>query len=681
MRTGWSAELRRPSVKLAALALAVVALYAAAGFLLAPRLVVSKLEAIVERDTGLTLAVDAAAVNPFTLTVSLDNVTLFRGENTPAARLDRIEGRLMPMSFNDRAWRLRDTIVRRPRVLPEAMQDDAAPAPRQTAPGPRPKLVLAVENATLLQPQVDRGHGFVWRAERLTGSGRIEYTAGVTRVDADVAIAAFEVFDSRGEEPLATVSSITGRGITLASAPATLRIEAVQLEEPWLGLQRGRTGEFRLPPGLASVLTRPALRPGDRLAIRRGRVDFTDLGREEPVRLRVDGVEGRVSGRSASGEPALTAELRGRMQDGAEAELGAEWLPARPRTATRVALNLHRVELSALAPYVSATIGRRPAGGRLAAVLRMRIDEGVPHLESRLTIEQLALENETGDAARELPLDEAIALLEDGERRIVLSLDVPPTADGPAASVIEVFDTALAESLTALAAAPFDHLATLAGRPVLDLGHFVFAPGSAEVAPYARPRLAALREALVLRPGVGLVVRPGLHPVADRDALARQQIRLHVNLATSAGPPAEVAGRPIDFTDPKVHSVLDEFALNRLPGRKQDEIARRLPDKDARHYRAVFDALVANEEVSRAALERLARYRARALVQELSGLGVASERMRVDEQVGRAHPFAPLVTLGIFAVAGAPEQVGKMEPGFEAQDPGALTRPRRRPGP
>jgi hypothetical protein len=175
-----------------------------------------------------------------------------------------------------------------------------------------------------------------------------------------------------------------------------------------------------------------------------------------------------------------------------------------------------------------------------------------------------------------------------------------------------------------------------------------FLPGSAEIDDDTRAKLVALKRALALRPRLELTVYPSLDEYADREALARQQIRLHVNLASSAGLPGQPAPQSLDYQDPVVRDVLDEFAENRLSPSQRDALARRSPAADESYYRAVFDALVDNELVATPALVRLARYRAQAVIEQLAVAEDRGDRIRQAPEIMLASPASgPAVMLEV----------------------------------
>ena len=170
-------------------------------------------------------------------------------------------------------------------------------------------------------------------------------------------------------------------------------------------------------------------------------------------------------------------------------------------------------------------------------------------------------------------------------------------------------------------------LGDIAGESPSALRQLDFLPGSAELVAPSLQSLDALARALERRPRLALAMHPAYDPVADRDALARQQVQLHVVLATSARPPGQSDDAQLDFSDEKVRGVLDEFTSTRLPRTVRNALAEQRPERSEAYYRAAFDALVANQDVDDAALRRLARYRVQSAIGELIRLGADAGRL------------------------------------------------------
>ena len=245
----------------------------------------------------------------------------------------------------------------------------------------------------------------------------------------------------------------------------------------------------------------------------------------------------------------------------------------------------------------------------------------------------------------------ALALVTDQAGRIDVSIPVEydTTAGGsgtagiiahnPAHNLTDQFADQFADYVRDVASRPFDVLRELVGQTDQDFGGLPFTPGSAEITPATADRLALLARALEQRPLLGLEVYPAFDRLADRNALAEAQVRLHIRLATSAGQRGLAADLPLDFDDPRVRAVLDEFAGERL---RESDRASGPGEGDAAYYRAIYEALAANEDVSDLALNRLARFRARSIVDTFASYGVGEPQIRladdVETRTGESEP-------------------------------------------
>src|SRR5690606_5461337 len=112
---------------------------------------------------------------------------------------------------------------------------------------------------------------------------------------------------------------------------------------------------------------------------------------------------------------------------------------------------------------------------------------------------------------------------------------------------------------------PFSLLGRLlVGEPYLQ-NEVEFAAGSAAVNEASDRLLAKLAGVLSQRPGLALRVPAVYDPLIDRKALQAEQVRTHIALAAAAGLEFQSGTVLTDFSDPVVHSVIDEFARRRLP--------------------------------------------------------------------------------------------------------------------
>ncbi len=407
-------------------------------------------------------------------------------------------------------------------------------------------------------------------------------------------------------------------------------VDRLRIERPDFRLNRDPTGSLKLPGWLVRLAIDPtaAMLTIHSAEIVDARASFTDRQITPQIRLEADAINGTIVRQGADSATTVDLDLKGRPFESGFGTFRSRWRASDPHNAARVRLTLTDFGLAGISPYIREVTGHAVGAGRLDLALEYEHDEGKLETKGRLTINELRLDEHTGEA---WPLELAVALLEDRNEYIDIALPVYSTIAEAESTVAAQLTGRLHDFVLAVIADPFGEMAVIAGLPDEPLDRVPFEPGSAETAPPALTRIAGLSAALAARPRLGLTIYPAYDPVVDRLALAKQQVRLHVALATSEGPPGQVVGKPIDLNNSKVRGILDEFAAARLSPSVRATVSRDHSEHDDLFYRAVFDALVKHEKVPTTALERLAGYRAQTLINGLKTNGIQAARlMRSD---------------------------------------------------
>lgn len=327
----------------------------------------------------------------------------------------------------------------------------------------------------------------------------------------------------------------------------------------------------------------------------------------------------------------LSVRLGGRLRSAGEAALAYQLLPG-AAARRRFSIEVSELPSTILSSYAFDALGRRLSGGEADFRLEYSLDENRIDGSLRIVARELAVAPRPADQSgdREGPsLDLAIALLENTDGIIELDLPFAGTTQSVRAAAGAVLNARLAR----VTATPFDVLAPFTNGAEETANAVAFLPGDAALNDGALATIAWLADALNARPRLGIRVHGGYDSAADRDALARQQIELHVQLAT-AGPELQARPAPVDFGSTRAHDVLDEFAAERLPAERVAELARRFDCEGAfvavcerAYYEQIFAALVENEEITPTALNRLGRFRALSVVDALRQRGIADDRI------------------------------------------------------
>jgi hypothetical protein len=703
--------LRRTVYRFVIALAAGVILYSLVGFLLAPLLLERRLESGVPAPASSRVAIEHISVNPYTFRIVLSGTSLASADGRQIGTLPRIEARLDAGSLLKRDFVITEAMVERPELVMTSGRAGSGHSPfnaglsflvagvRALAPGRIERLVL--DNARIrlgtparsLDAEVPTGAGEVAdfdleafeldpgqpsrarftvnatlpRSATLAGEGRIAFTEQGFGLSGDFEFTDIAIETSSAGRMVVRAPSVVARGVEIDGSSDAMTVALLRLEQPELRLARLRSGRIDLPEWLVRLIidSDSSIAAVERIEIAAGSALVLDQAVEPDVGVRIDAIDGAI--RTLAGTPTggstlvgpsadpngsfrstPNLRLQGRLPGSGIDRIVASWRRSDQTSLGQLDLALTDVDLALLSPYFRALTGRGLESGRLDLALGVERNEDGARSQARLSIEGLVLGGcEPQDSQRRWPLHRALALLEDRDQRIELNLAGRAKGAAGEKSALAGLGRALRAQLTELGARPFEALAAVAGVPGQRLDRLAFEPGSAELSATAQNRLTALGEALAARPAVALRVLRAYDPRLDRDALAEQQLRLHIALATSARPPDRTRPAALDFDRERVRSVLDEFAVERLSSGARQSVSKRFPEAGHAYYQALFNRLVDNEAVSSSSLRRLAGFRAQTAVDTLLEAGIDEARVRRSDGVielerGTSAIFVPM---------------------------------------
>jgi hypothetical protein len=177
-----------------------------------------------------------------------------------------------------------------------------------------------------------------------------------------------------------------------------------------------------------------------------------------------------------------------------------------------------------------------------------------------------------------------VALLKDRNGRIDLNLPVSGSLDDPQFSIRALVWKAIVNILLKVATSPFALLGAMFGGGE-ELQYVDFAPGSATLADAQTNKLNKLTKALYERPALNLEISGSADTVADREALARQNLRNKINSLraqelTARGKPVPVAGE----------LKLEDSDYDRLLRKAYNEAFKTTPERALREARTAAAA-------------------------------------------------------------------------------------------
>ncbi|PKO73482.1 MAG: hypothetical protein CVU23_02445 [Betaproteobacteria bacterium HGW-Betaproteobacteria-17] len=520
---------------------------------------------------------------------------------------------------------------------------------------------------------------------------RLDFGGGFTVED-------LAITEEETEEAFLGWKKLSSDSLSLRLGPNRLRInelvalnpfgKVIIFEDKSINLQR----VLRIQPSdkpVAKAVASPKAAdqpPAFPLAVERLRIvganaEFADLSLTPQFGTRMHDLAGVVTGLST--DPATTAqvELDGKVDEFGSARVRGSIQPFRATDFTDITLTFRNLEMTAMTPYSGKFAGRRIDSGKLSVDLEYKIKDRQLAGENKFIVDRLKLgERVDSPDAMKLPLDLAIALLQDSNGIIDLDLPVSGSLDDPQFSYGKIIWKAIVNVLTKLVTAPFRALGNLLGVSAEKLESIDFDPGSSALLPPEQEKLKTLVEALAKRPALTLTVEPGYDPAADRRALQERAMRREaVSVAGIKLADGEAPG-PVDVNNFKIQTWLEDRYAERagkedyktlragfkgpdaglMESEMVERLARRFKTRDegpaSAFHAELLERLTRQTQVDDSVLVELAAARGKAIQAELLKRGLDGSRVTVAapaQQTAKAQWVGSKMSLGAARPAGA----------------------------
>lgn len=417
------------------------------------------------------------------------------------------------------------------------------------------------------------------------------------RYNGGFAVDDLAITEEETEEAFLGWKKLSSGSLALSLGPDRLRIgeltalnpfgKVIIFEDQTVNLQRVLRSQPAARPA-ATAQTKAAERPVafplaiERLRIIDANAEFADLSLTPQFGTRMHDLGGVVTGLST--DPATTAqvELDGKVDDYGSARVRGSIQPFRATEFTDLKLTFRNLEMTQMTPYSGKFAGRKIDSGKLSVDLEYKIKNRQLAGENKFIVNKLRLgERVDSPDAMKLPLDLAIALLEDSNGIIDLDLPVSGSLDDPQFSYGKIIWKAVVNVLTKLVTAPFRALGNLLGMSSEKLESVDFDPGSSALLPPEQEKLKAVADALAKRPALTLTLAPGYDPEVDRRALQERVLRRETAAAAGIKLAAGEAPGPVDVNHYKIQTWLEDRYAERVGKAEYQTLRASFKDKDA----------------------------------------------------------------------------------------------------
>jgi len=526
------------------------------------------------------------------------------------------------------------------------------------------KTSLSLDDLQLkdFQPYLSEQARVVLSGGSLAVKGDLEYS------QADGAAAMINFTGAGSIDGLATADTVSGadllnwqalefKGIRFASQPTVLRLDEILLKDPYVKVLVNDDGTVNLAtlareqPEVAGAEataattaaapeneTAPAERPAISIAkvvLSNAQVEFQDRNIEPSYGLKLDQLNGSISGLSSDLEQRATVDFTGRVDQQSPLTISGTTNPLSAEPFADIKIDFRDFNLPPLSPYTGKYIGNRTSKGKLQLDLEYQIEGHMLKSSNKVLLDQFTLGQQVDSPdALSLPVGLAIALLKDRSGEINLDIPVAGDLDDPEFSVAGVVFQVIFNLIAKAATSPFALLGALIPEGE-DVEHIPFDPGSAGLNEAALHKLDVVANVLHERPGLKMELAGGIDPGQDRQALARMRLQQLVKLEKiqSAGIKPKKDGKvpevAVSETEyPEFLQRAYQKALKAAPKPQRDALAK-TKSADAGEARTMMEEfLLATIQVSDEDLRLLAIDRSNRVLGHLVETGkVESSRL------------------------------------------------------
>ena len=557
------------------------------------------------------------------------------------------------------------------------------------------------------QPLIAQATNLTLAGGRVSSAGRVRMQGDKVRYDGAFAVRDLLLNEADSDERFLAWKSLG----TNRLAVTTQALEIDELRVVGLGAKlliakdrsinvsriiKKRAGTDEAPAAKAAqVASRPAAPPPYRVKIARvrvseGDVDFADLSLALPFGARIHGLNGEMVGLSNQPGGAAQLEFEGRVDEYGLSRAAGQINLFDPTAFTDIRVIFQNVEMTRLTPYSATFAGRKIASGKLSLDLEYKVKERQLQGENQVVMDELTLgERVDSPGAPNLPLDLALAILQDENGKIDLGLPVSGNLDDPQFSYGGIIWKAIVNVLTKVVTAPFRALGALFGSGDEQTAKVVFDAGEADLLPPEREKLKKLAQAVAKRPRLSVAVNAAFDPGADRDALKAANLRRALAVQMGRELKAGDEAGPVSTRDPQARAAIEALYVKRFgapalesiqakyaqanPAPPPADVTGQLVSRVAGLFKTVppplsaeesarlkgadlharlHDRLLEAESISDEQLRALGTSRAEAVNRQLVADGVAADRIQLAAP--SARDVSATISLGAMPTAQTP---------------------------
>ncbi len=357
---------------------------------------------------------------------------------------------------------------------------------------------------------------------------------------------------------------------------------------------------------------------------------FQDQNLPIPFKTNITKLNGEFSRFSSNSKP-MKLQLEGEIDKYGYTKITATVDIKDIKLLSNTNLLFKNIAIKNFTPYSGKFIGREIESGKLDSDLKYNIKSSDLKAENSIIIKDIKLGKKVqSPEAMNLPLELAIALLEDKNGVINIELPIRGNVDEPQFSIGHIVWKAFINLITKAITAPFSLLASIFGFDTEKIKNIEFEFGKSNIIASEKETLDNIAKILKEKPKLAIKIKPAYNPIKDRLALQNIKFDKFLEKKMEKIPQGDDYKELLEDLYEDLDDVedLDEVKKSFISKNKKDED---ILNKDA-YVKKLKETLAGKEKVSDEELIEITKQRVvninNYLIKEKS---ISKEAIKVEE--------------------------------------------------
>lgn len=396
------------------------------------------------------------------------------------------------------------------------------------------KLPLDILNSVLQQNMtIDIKKAF------LSTDAKISYKNDLLKANANTTLN--DILINHKNKPLIKAKEVLVKGITFDQSKNEFLVSSVDVSNPYAFVQINKKQELNLAnltkkttvkKSTSTSKSEPLYVKLGPLSVKNGEMTFEDLTLPIHFKIQNHSINGSLSQFDSHSSKPTVVKLDGNIGKYGQMNIAGDLVHSDFKSFTDFKINFQNIALHDLSGYSGKFVGRKIEDGKLSLDLKYYIEKSKLEAKNNLVISKIKLGDkiESPDALS-LPLDLAIAILEDRNGIIDLKLPLKGNLDNPEFSVLPIVWQAFTNIIAKAITAPFSLLGSLFGFGEDEINQVPFYFGNNTIAAIQKEPLDKIVEILQSRTKLAIEINPTYDEKNDLFALQSELFKKETQTA------------------------------------------------------------------------------------------------------------------------------------------------------